>query len=258
MGESGDWPGWVEVAPGVHQRVGSLLVDVASRSERVPMADRGLLERRPRRPAGLARAVLLGLLVVGICTLGYLASRPVRVDAVEGIGLGAGAPPSAGPWSTAERSARAAAPPDPAATGGSASPVDWWGVLAELDRRRADALAARDPFAVAGYAREGSPAWQADIETIARLTDGGVAPVGMRTRVVAIEQAEASPEYLEGGAARLVLVDERSAYDLVDPMGERVREVPGTDPRRWQVELAHVASPAPDPGWRLTQVVPLP
>ncbi|HEX6888651.1 MAG TPA: hypothetical protein VF143_11145 [Candidatus Nanopelagicales bacterium] len=72
---------------------------------------------------------------------------------------------------------------------------------------------------------------------------------------------------------RLVIVDRRSAYDLVDRAGRTVRAVPAAPEQRWAVTLQRgtevadqgsplgartqapaVASDAMDPGWRLAAV----
>lgn len=156
---------------------------------------------------------------------------------------------------------------------GSASPA-WVDVLAELDRHRTTALMALDANQLAGYAVRASPAWAQDAELIARLSAQGVRPSGLTTRVVSAQErpGRASPE--------LEVLDQRSGYDLVDEHGDVVATVEASVPRRWLVRLAQLnvgdgsatpgtgraqdgsqgapgGSAAPDPGWRVVEVIEL-
>lgn len=124
---------------------------------------------------------------------------------------------------------------------------DWWEVLAELDRRRARALTALDADLVADYARPQSAAWSADTELVADLRARGQRPQGLVSRVLAVERAE-----LRGGQARVQIVDQRSAYSLVDAHGEVVESVPAAGLTRWSVTLA--PEPTDPAGWRVVDV----
>lgn len=135
--------------------------------------------------------------------------------------------------------------------------VDWWSVLAELDRRRADALQHGDPSGLEGYAVPDSPAWRGDAALVASLSDAGAHPVGLGAAVLAIEDVIGC-----GSDACLVVVDQRSAYAIVDAQGGTVESVPAAAARRWRITLASMApgegiGPA-DPGWRVRQVEAIP
>lgn len=133
--------------------------------------------------------------------------------------------------------------PNAAGTG----PPDWWEVLAELDRRRARALTALDPDLVAAYARPESPVWSADTGLVADLRARGLRPLGLGSRVLAVERAE-----LRSGQARVQIVDKRSGYSLVDAHGEVVESVPAAGLTRWSVALAE--EPRDPVGWRVVDV----
>jgi hypothetical protein len=201
---------------------------------------RGFGPAGPSRPRqGLPwRAILLG----GLALLAILGVA--RVAGAEGPGLGIG-------WERAS-GVGAAPPPTPtvapeASNAPSSGRPDWWEVLAELDRRRARALTALDPGLVAGYARPESAAWSADTELVADLRARGQRPQGLVSRVLAVERAE-----LRGGQARVQIVDQRSAYSLVDAHGEVVESVPAAGHTRWSVTLA--PEPTDPAGWRVVDV----
>lgn len=154
-----------------------------------------------------------------------------------------------------------APPPGQPAAGAGANLVetieatDWWSVLQALDGRRAHVLQAADAGALDTYAAAASRAFVADAALVAALVDSGVRPVGLDARLVAIERAGACPD---AASACLEVVDRRSDYRLVDPAGEVVQEVPRAAPSRWRITLVpHGAADASDPGWRLTDVVPV-
>jgi hypothetical protein len=108
---------------------------------------------------------------------------------------------------------------------------------------------------------------------IEALVAAGLAPVGLRTTMVALESVEETvEESVEGPAApggptvRLQVVDVRSAYTLVDSAGRVVHEEPAAPQRRWMLTLG--AAPAeqevgddgasdPEPGWRVHEVEPI-
>lgn len=161
-----------------------------------------------------------------------------RVPAPAGGGDGAGEP------------AEAAGP-----AGERIRDTDWWSVLELLDGRRARALQEVDPTALPSYAARGSPAWRADAALVADLERAGRRPVGLGSRLVAIESARPCPTE---AAACLVMVDQRGAYTVVDGEGVVVEEVPQADPTRWQITLVPEEQPTSlDPGWRVSEVTGL-
>ena len=178
---------------------------------------------------------------------GSLASDPTDPS---GTSSGAaGSAPPAGP------------PTDPAVPSpvpNQQGPVDWWSVLAELDRARASALAARAVSALDEYAASGSPAWDQDAGLIGDLEARGLAPVGLTTHLVGIERAPEEADRAPGAVVELVIVDERSDYSLVDDAGAVVEEVPASGLRRWRVRLAGSASPDGGFRWLLQAVEPMP
>ena len=203
-----------------------------------------------------------------------LALAAVAVVAVLGVARvagadagtpGAGARPGAAGWEpvgeavepgrtgtgpTPEPSAPAeTAVPTVAAPGDAlgAEPPDWWAVLAELDRRRAQALTALDPDLLAAYAHPGSAAWSADATVVADLRERGLHPEGLTSRVLAVERSER-----QGEQVRVQVVDQRSAYALVDDRGSVVQSVPEAGLTRWTVTLAQ--EPADPLGWRVVDV----
>jgi hypothetical protein len=120
-------------------------------------------------------------------------------------------------------------------------------VLAELDRRRGEALTSLDPDRVSAYSQPKSAAWSADTELVADLRARGLRPQGLVSRVLAVERAE-----LRGAQARVQIVDQRSAYSLVDAHGEVVESVPEAGLTRWSVTLAQ--EPMDPAGWRVVDV----
>jgi len=151
--------------------------------------------------------------------------------------------PAAEPSSTAEASLAGPKAVDHRSSG---SP-DWWEVLAELDRRRAQALTALDTDRIEDYAQPGSAAWQSDTALVADLRARGLRPQGLTSRVLAVERAESS-----GSQAQVQVVDQRSAYTLVDAQGSVVESVPEAALTRWSVTLAE--DPGGPPGWRVVDV----
>ena len=129
-------------------------------------------------------------------------------------------------------------------------------MLAELDARRGTALAGPDLAGLASFAQEGSAAWQADVDVIEQLRERGLRPVGLATKLVAIEDVSEPEPQAEGaqGAVAVTLVDKRSEYQLVDGDGQTVQTVPASGRKRWRTTLVRVEEPAPDPGWRVSSV----
>lgn len=293
-------PGWQEVAPGV------LAADAAAHwdwwaqavgpgsgtSPPGPAAGPGIAGHgrpRPRmRPAvlGMAGLAVLGVvLVLGVAQGGAgmpAGSVPVTAEplpAASALGdVDGGSPTPAETGAPAAQPLdRNTAPDGPPVSAGAGTP-DWWAVLVELDARRSAALAATDPALLGAALAPGSPAWAAEVATIEGLVAAGVAPVGLSTAVVALEDvAPLSSESLaeeslakelpaqksaaEAGAptsadepsprpvasigpdvpaVTLRVVDRRSAYSLVDPAGEVVQEVPAAAERRWQLTLVRL------------------
>jgi hypothetical protein len=139
------------------------------------------------------------------------------------------------------------ADPSEAVAGAGADPPDWWEVLAELDGRRAVALTALDPDLIADYAEPGSPAWSADAALVADLRERGLRPQGLTSRVLAVERSERRGEQVQ-----VQIVDQRSAYTLLDAGGSVVESVPEAGLTRWWVTL--VQRNTDPPGWRVVDV----
>lgn len=300
---SATWPepdmtGWLSPAPGVFRRAaapeGLGAIGGAARVAAPPQGDAPSSGRRAR--GGLWRVVGVGVVaVVVILGLARVAGTGPGAGAVPAGWESSGAEPSAMVSSGAEpssdsrpmaqsRSSSPAAPSPSGATGSVAAPVpatpiapsahpgepDWWSVLAELDRRRAMALAATDPAMLGDYAQLGSPAWESDEALVSDLSARGLQPEGLTTHVLAIERVDR-----DGAEVAIWAVDRRSGYTLLDDEGEMVQAVEPGLPSRWAITLAQVApdgaagaggDPADrgerpvahgsDPGWRVVRVVP--
>lgn len=136
--------------------------------------------------------------------------------------------------------------------------VDWWAVLAQLDMARASALAAREVSDIEAYAMPGSPAWKQDADLIEDLQERGLVPVGLTTRLVAFEQAPDGTDLGPEEVLDLVVVDERSAYALVDDGGAVVEQVVASGLRRWRVRLAGSGTANEGLTWRLHSAEPMP
>lgn len=151
--------------------------------------------------------------------------------------------------STADPSASAAEPTSSDVM--LADPPDWWSVLAQLDQARASALAAREVSDLDSYAVPDSPAWHQDADLIGDLHKRGLTPVGLMARLVGIEQAPDGTDQGPEAVVELVIVDERSAYSLVDDAGAVVEQVPASGLRRWRVRLVGSVPAGAATGWRL-------
>ncbi len=245
-----------------------------------PVALRGVARGSPRGSAGTGRWArarwrrgdagrarvprlrvpgrVLALLAVVVLTVSVGIGVSARPAGSPGGALGPGwgdtsdatAAGSAGPASDPTAAGSAGSAPDANAAG--AGEPDWWALLAELDAARTAALVARDPGAVAGYAVPDSAAWRADTDLIAELRRLALAPQGLATRLVAVEEVRRE----SGGAAVVTLVDQRSAYGLLDPQGRTVAQVPASGSRRWQVDL--VGPAAGSDRWRIREVRAVP
>ena len=165
--------------------------------------------------------------------------------------------PVAEPSASGEPSAASGEPGGSAQSGASAVPTsgdvllaeppNWWAVLAELDTRRSAALAALDLDSLAEHALPGSPAWDADAALLADLQEQGLRPDGLTSRVLAVERVER-----QGVRAQVQIVDQRSAYALVDARGEVVDRVEAAPRATWSVSLQQREA---DRGWRIVEVI---
>jgi phospholipase C len=82
---------------------------------------------------------------------------------------------------------------------------------------------------------------------VADLRERGLHPEGLTSRVLAVERSE-----WQGEQVRVQVVDQRSAYALVDDRGSVVQSVPEAGLTRWTVTLAQ--EPADPLGWRVVDV----
>jgi hypothetical protein len=141
---------------------------------------------------------------------------------------------------------------------------------------------------LSGYTVRDSPAWAADGATIDALAKRGMRPVGLGTRILAIESVaelgdsegtvadpagEASVGADRAGhpTVELTVVDLRSGYELRDAAtGVPVDRVDPSGAARWLVQLVPVDGPADgasspetesaqdgEPGWRVFSVDPV-
>ena len=271
-----DPAGWRSSIPGVSQREGAAVSLGIVATEGRPSSRAtggGRDESRAGRP-GVTRAGrrtgrrAVGLAVLGLAAIlgiaqvaGNVGIGPVDAGAEagwqgDGQGDGEGEPRLA-----AEPSGASSEPGGSARSGGAAllasvgvllaEPPDWWAVLAELDRRRTATLGGLDLDALADHALPAAPAWDADAALLADLQERGLRPRGLTSRVLAVERADR-----QGDRARLLIVDQRSAYELVDAEGEPIDRVDAAVPTRWAVTLQRATAEPRE--WRLVDVVPAP
>ena len=157
-----------------------------------------------------------------------------------------GAAPGAEGFGEVGGSSSVAVPP------GGVRATDWWDVLAVLDARRSQVLMAGDKRGMVGYTMPGSPAWLGDEAMLADLEARGVRPVGLASRILAIEAVSEVDVGVE-----LQVVDLRSGYDLVaETTGESVGRVEPAGAARWTITLAPVepVDAVGDPGWWVVSV----
>ena len=222
----------------------------------LPSGRTGRAHGRRRRPwRALALAGLALVAVVGVVRVAGAVADDAGPGSGPGWELTAEPSATAKPSPTAEPSATAkpsaTAEPSPvgpyAVDDRSGESPDWWEVLAELDRRRARALTALDTDLIEDYAEPGSAAWESDAALVGDLRARGLRPQGLTSRVLAVERSER-----RGGQAQVQVVDQRSAYTLVDAHGLVVESVPQARLTRWSVTLAEATR---DPlGWRVVEV----
>ena len=192
---------------------------------------------------GIARAAETGAAGAGART-GWELAGGTAVGDGDGEGqAGPGSSPGEAPANVAEAPRTGPEAVNDRTTG---SP-DWWAVLAELDQRRGRALSALDSDLIKDYAQPGSAAWDSDAALLADLRARGLRPQGLNSRVVAVERSEGS-----GGRVQVQVVDQRSAYTLVDARGAVVESVPEAGLTRWWVTLIRHAGG--DPEWRVADV----
>lgn len=303
--------GWFSSSPGVFHRVGApegLAILRGAARPPAPDTDASSSKRRfrgvPWRVVGLAVGAVVvilalaraagtgpgvGAVPVGWEPTGAVASASSRPAASSGSSSATEQARPSGPAapSTSAAAGTAAIPAPDSSTGPPAGPgePDWWDVLAELDRRRAVALAETDVALLRDYAQPRSPAWESDEALILDLSARGLRPEGLTARVLAIEGVD-----LDGARATVQAVDKRSGYTLVDEEGEVVQVVEPSLASRWLITLekagsdgaaldgagadkqpstegagrdptdrgtgSEAAAPASDPGWRVVEVVP--
>ncbi|HYN57444.1 MAG TPA: hypothetical protein VES03_09625 [Motilibacterales bacterium] len=248
---------WRSSIPGVSQREGApvslgIVASGVRGSSRVTGGDQD--DSRAGRGATHRGGRGLPWRAAGLGVLGLVAILGVaRVAGAEG-GPSAAAEPTASPGETqgSAGSPGASGGPGPSAAPASgdvlvAEPPDWWAVLAELDRRRSATLAALDLDSLADHAQPGSPAWDADAALLADLQERGLHPRGISLPVLAVERVAR-----QGGQVQLQIVDQRSAYELVDAQGSVLDRVEPAAPTRWSVTLRQESEGGR--GWRLVDV----
>lgn len=206
-------------------------------------------------PLLIAGAILLG--VVGLRVVGRdLAPSPAEAAVAAAPAEAAVAASSAGPVPEPPAPAVPAADPTPtvttpsisvAATAGTGRGArDWALVLAEVDRARQAAFAGPDPEALTAADAPGSPALARDEQAVADLAARGHRVDGL---VVTVLSTEVVAD--RGDEVELAVRDRRSAYRLVDEVGDVVAERPPAGERSWRVTLQHTAD-----GWRTAEVLP--
>ncbi len=114
---------------------------------------------------------------------------------------------------------------------------DWTAVLRDLDLARGAAFANADATVLAQVDAPGSPALRDDTAAVRALADAHVQARGfaVSTSSVTVESATSSDVVLR-------IVDQRSAYDLVDSDGVVVASQPPRPSSPWQVHLVRVGT----------------
>lgn len=137
--------------------------------------------------------------------------------------------------------------PSASASQSTSADVDWAAVLVELDAARAAAFAAVDPLLLGDVDVDDSPALRRDAATLDALGAAGLHAEGLSTVVVAVRAVGGAGEQV-----RLQVVDERSAYHLVDDKGRVVETRPAAGRAGWRVDLQRW--PDAGVGWRIVDV----
>jgi len=134
---------------------------------------------------------------------------------------------------------QAPAPSTPPATG-------WASVVHDLDLARAAAFANADATVLAQVDAPGSAALRTDRLAVAALAAAGVHARGYAVATSSVVASSAGP-----ADAVLLVVDRRSAYELVDVRGVVVSTQPARQDERWRVHLVRVAG-----DWLVADVSP--
>jgi eukaryotic-like serine/threonine-protein kinase len=178
-----------------------------------------------------------GVMTQGAATQGAATQAPPEVRVPE-------------PSSAAPEPAPSPADPDPprvvapaVPSGATAATTGWPAVLDGLDAVRSEAFASGDPDLLDEVYAPG-PALTADRRALHRLVAAGQRAEGVRHVVRTVE-----PVTVGAASARLRVVDELSAYRLVDGGGRPVAQRPGRGQIAFEVRLA-----ALEGAWRLVSV----
>jgi hypothetical protein len=189
--------------------------------EAAPVAPEPVRGADGRRRRAVAFGAAIGLLAVA-ALVGWLTGRTGSVQ-LASVEAATRVPPRATP-----------------------SAPNWQAVLDELDRTRADALAAADVAALSAVYAPGSRLLLADHETVQRLATAGQRATGVRhtLRQVVVTSQDAR-------SAVLQVVDELSAYEVVDRAGVVVSRGAARAAATFVVRLVRTGG-----GWRLMDVTP--
>jgi hypothetical protein len=180
----------------------------------------GLRHRRPRRALPALRrryllAVAAAMLLVGSGLVGWVSA----------------------PSATGGSERRAAAAP-------SARDPDWAAVLTRLASARAAAFAAPGTVSLADADAPGSPAYTADVATLADLRRRGLHAAGSRLTVLRVSVQARTPD-----AVTLLVRDRMAAYQLLTADGRVIIKQPARPDADHLVELRQQPG-----GWRIVQV----
>lgn len=116
------------------------------------------------------------------------------------------------------------------------SPLQWQGIVEQLDRTRGLAFMQAEPAALLPVYATNAAAAATDQAMAQALKNAGAHAGSFPLRVRSVHE-----EYLTVGErvprAMLTVVDVMGAYDIVDDQGVVLRHVPARSERRWHVEL---------------------
>lgn len=116
------------------------------------------------------------------------------------------------------------------------SPLQWKGIVEQLDRTRGLAFMHAEPMELVMVYADGSPARSTDMAMAQMLRNSGAHAASFPLRVTSVRE-----QYLTVGErtprAMLTVVDVMGAYDIVDARGRVLRHVPARGERTWNVEL---------------------
>ena len=129
----------------------------------------------------------------------------------------------------------------------SATPVDWAGLLTELDDRREEAFTQGDPAALTDVDAPGSAVLASDTAALKALSAAAVRASGFRQVLRSVRPLSVAASHVV-----LLVVDERPAYTLVRAAdGSVVADRPARAAQTWRVELV-----LGDAGWQFAGVRP--